>query len=309
VSGVVAAFAALVSVAVLGYLIGRGGALRPTDERILSRLVFLVASPALLFTTVAKADLHLVFSTVMLTNVAGVLTVQVIFVLVATLVWRRSRAEATIGTLAASYVNAGNLGIPIGVYVLGNGALIAPILLTQLLVLAPAAFLILDSSGERGPRRATVGTALLRPLRNPLTVASLLGLAIAAFGIDLPPLLLRPFELVGASAVPLALLAYGLSLSGTSRVLEEGNGPEITLIVILKEFVQPAVAYLVGRYALGLDGPALLASTLFAALPTAQNIYVYSVHYRTATHLARSAVLLTTLVSVPVMTAISGLLG
>ena len=152
-----------------------------------------------------------------------------------------------------------------------------------------------------------MGTALLRPLRNPLTVASLLGLAIAAFGIDLPPLLLRPFELVGASAVPLALLAYGLSLSGTSRVLEEGNGPEITLIVILKEFVQPAVAYLVGRYALGLDGPALLAS--FAALPTAQNIYVYSVHYRTATHLARSAVLLTTLVSVPVMTAISGLLG
>jgi predicted permease len=312
VSGVVAAFAALVSVAVLGYLIGRGGVLRPQDEQVLSRLAFLVATPALMFTTVSRADLHVVFSTGLLTGATSVLTVLVCFVLVSVLVWRRlSVGEITIGALASSYVNAGNLGIPVGVYVLGNGALIAPILLTQLLVLAPTAFLILDAVSDRGPRArgVSVRTALLRPLRNPIIVASLLGLTVAALGLDLPPLLLRPVEIVGGAAVPLGLLAFGLSMTATPRLVGEGYGREVALIVALKSFAQPAVAYLVGRYVVGLDGPALLAATLFAALPAAQNVYVYSVYYNTATRLARGAVLITTIVSVPVMTVISGVLG
>lgn len=120
---------------------------------------------------------------------------------------------------------------------------------------------------------------------------------------------MRPVELVAAAAVPVALIAYGLSLSGAKRGDGDGVRREVVLAVLLKGFAQPAVAYLVGRFALGLDGTTLLASTLFAALPTAQNVYVYAVHYRTGRQLARSAVLLSTVLSIPTMTAITGLLG
>jgi predicted permease len=257
----------------------------------------------------AHADLRSIFSPVLLANVVAVLAVQVVFVLVARVVWRRGRAEVTIGTLASSYVNAGNLGIPVSVYVLGDGALVAPILLFQLLVMAPVAFLMLDAGDGQAKGKHSLRTALLRPLRNPITVASLLGLAVAVAGVDLPAVLVRPIELVGAAAVPVSLLAYGLSLSGAGRAFGDGVGREVVLVVLLKVFAQPAVAYLTGRYALGLHGTALLAATLFAALPTAQNIYVYAVHYRTAGQLARSAVLLSTILSFPVMMAISGVLG
>ena len=64
-SAVVGAFVALVSVAVLGYVVGLIGVLRAQDELVLSRLAFFVATPALLFTTVARADLHSIFSAVL----------------------------------------------------------------------------------------------------------------------------------------------------------------------------------------------------------------------------------------------------
>ncbi|MEV4580800.1 AEC family transporter [Nonomuraea jabiensis] len=306
-SGVVAAFVALVSVAVIGYLIGMGGLLRASDELVLSRLAFFVATPALMFATVSKADLHILFSPVLLTEVVAVACVQLVYVLVARLAWGRDRREATIGALASSYVNAGNLGVPISIYVLGDGALVAPILLFQLIVLTPVSFLILD----KGAR--SVRAALLLPFRNPLTVASLLGLVLAITGFSLPVLVMRPVEPLGGAAVPVALLAYGLSLYGSQRAPADseanGVGKDIFLAVTLKAFVQPAVAYLTARLVLGLDGSALLAATLFAALPTAQNIYVYAVNYDTARRLARSAVLLTTGLSIPIMTAIGAVLG
>ncbi|MEW9549830.1 AEC family transporter [Nonomuraea sp. NPDC050783] len=306
-TGVVAAFVALVSVAVLGYLVGAGGLLRAADELVLSRLAFFVATPALMFATVSRADLGTLASPVLLTEVVAVVCVQAGYVVAARLLWRRDRRELTVGALASSYVNAGNLGIPISIYVLGDGALVAPILLVQLIVLTPAAFLVLD----RGAR--SVRSALLLPLRNPLTVASLLGLACALAGLRLPAPLMRPIDLLGGAAVPVALLAYGLSLYGSRGAppAEERPGVrgELALVVVLKSAVQPALAYAAARFALGLEGRALLAATLLAALPTAQNIYVYAVTYDTGRRLARGAVLTTTTLSIPIMAAIAALLG
>ncbi|MFI5709078.1 AEC family transporter [Kribbella sp. NPDC051620] len=209
--------------------------------------------------------------------------------------------------LAASYVNAGNLGVPVAAYVLGDGALVAPIVLFQLLVMAPVAFAVLDGDRHGAGRRVPVRVLLTRPLRNPLTVASLLGLLVAAAGIELPSLLMRPIDLVAAAAVPVALVAYGLSLGGAKDSISLDR--DAVLAVLLKTLVQPLVAYSVGRWLLDLEGPALLAPVLLAALPTAQNVYVYAVQYRAARRLARSAVLLSTLLSIPVMIALSGLLA
>lgn len=304
---VAGAFVMLVAVVALGYLVGKGGVLRPQDEVVLSRLTFFVATPALLFTTIATADLRSIFSPVLVTNLAGVLAAQAVFLAVAGLLWRRGRAELIIGALASSYVNSGNLGISVSVYVLGDGALVAPILLFQILVMAPVAFLLLDRDGTGG---ASAWAVLGRPLRNPYTVASVLGLGAALAGIEPPEMLMRPVELVAAAAVPVALLTYGLGLSGPRQAGEGGGqGGQVALAVALKCVAQPAVAYLTGRFALGLDGTLLLAATLFAALPTAQNIYVFAVRYGAAQWLARRAVLLSSVASIPAMITISGLLG
>jgi malonate transporter and related proteins len=73
--------------------------------------------------------------------------------------------------------------------------------------------------------------------------------------------------------------------------------------------VQPIVAYLIGAYAVGLAGHNLLAVTVIAALPTAQNIFTFALRYDRGVILARDMIFVTTVLSVPVILIITWLLA
>ena len=77
----------------------------------------------------------------------------------------------------------------------------------------------------------------------------------------------------------------------------------------LKLLVQPLVAYAIAHWLLGLTGGPLLAIVIIAALPTAQNVFIYATRYDTATSLARDTGLITTIGSVPVILAATLLLA
>jgi predicted permease len=110
-------------------------------------------------------------------------------------------------------------------------------------------------------------------------------------------------------AVPAMLLAYGVSLRLGPRPGHGTSFVEIGYITALKLLVQPATAYCVGRFALGLSDTALLAVTVLAALPTAQNIFVHATRYVRAEVVARDAIFLTTVLSVPVVFLIAAMVG
>ena len=77
---------------------------------------------------------------------------------------------------------------------------------------------------------------------------------------------------------------------------------------MLKLVVQPLTAYVVARFALGLDDTGLFAVTVLAALPTAQNIFVHATRYGRAEVLARDSIFVTTVLSVPVIVVIAAVL-
>lgn len=128
--GVLSGFAVIAVVIGVGYLISRRGYLGDGGREVLTRLAFHVASPALLFTTLAQADLSVIFSDRLLVTAMSTAAAAGVFVAVgAARGWGVGRT--TIGALCSSYVNSGNLGIPIAVYVLGDASLVAPVLLFQ----------------------------------------------------------------------------------------------------------------------------------------------------------------------------------
>ncbi|MFE0590504.1 AEC family transporter [Micromonospora echinospora] len=303
--GVLTGFAVIVAVVAVGWLLGRRGTLGPEASTVLSRVAFFVATPALLFQTVARSDVLAVASSALVVTVVGTAVVAAVFVAVAGLWWRRPAPEVTIGALASSYVNAANIGIPIAVYVLDDASVVAPVMMFQLVVMAPIAFAVLETA--TGTRRS-LARVVVQPLANPVTVACALGVVCALTGWLPPEPVLRPVELVAAMAVPAALLAYGLSLHGAPAPGSGENGRDVRLAVLLKTVVQPVVAYLVARFVLGLPQPVVLACTITAALPTAQNVFVYAVRYGRGVVLARDAILLSTVGAVPVLIAVA-LLG
>lgn len=308
VSGVVAGFTVIFVIIAIGFVLGRRGTLGYEAQTVLSRLVFFVATPALLFDVLAKSDLATIFSPNLWVAAATAFAVAIAYFVIAKLWLRREVPELTVGALSAGYVNSANLGIPIAVFVLGDASVVAPLLLFQIVVLSPIALTMLDLSTMReGASRIDTITA---PFKNPIVVAAAAGLAIAISGWDPPDAIMEPFSLLGGASVPGALLAFGLSLQGV-RVLQKGTSPrrDIALAAVLKILVQPVLAYLMGRYVFGLDGHALFAVVVVAALPTAQNVFVYASTYGRGMVLARDAALVTTLASIPAIGVISALLA
>ncbi|MYS91778.1 MULTISPECIES: AEC family transporter [Streptomyces] len=304
--GVLSGFAVIAVVIGVGYLIGRRGHLGDGGREVLTRLAFHVASPALLFTTLAQADLSVIFSDRLLVTAVSTAAAAGVFVAVgAVRGWGVGRT--TIGALCSSYVNSGNLGIPIAVYVLGDASLVAPVLLFQLVGVMPVALTVLDlaSGGEKRP----LWQRLLTPLRNPIALGSLAGVAASASGFQVPGPLMDPLTLIGNMSVPAVLLAFGISLRGSTLPLRGAERAPVLLAVTLKAVVQPLAAWALAAGVFGLHGASLLDVVVTSALPAAQNLFTYASSYRVGEVLAREAILLSTVVSVPVLVVVAAVLG
>ncbi|GAA1396712.1 AEC family transporter [Pseudonocardia kongjuensis] len=308
-TGVFEGFLVIGVVVGVGYVLGRYHLLGDQGSRVLARAAFFVGTPALLFTTLARADIAAVFSSGLLVTAVTSSLACLLFVPVA-LLRRRPAGETVVGSMASGYVNAGNLGIPIATYVLGDPAAVAPVLLFQLAVLTPLFTTLLDvlpgdGRGERpGPLRVA-----LAPLRNPIAIATAAGLTVSGAGVQLPEPVMAPVELLAALAVPAMLLAFGLSLHGARRPGVGDTALSVWTAVLIKNVVHPAIAWAFAAGVLGLTGPALLAVVVLAALPTAQNVFGYAVRYERGVTLARDTALATTVVAVPVLLVVAALLS
>lgn len=304
--GVLLGFGIIGFVIAVGFVSARIGIGGPDAGFVLNRIAFFVTGPALLFTVLAGADVADVFSVPLLVALICAVSMAVLYIVVNLLFWRDPLGEATIGSMASGYVNANNIGLPVAVYVLGDAHYVAPLIVIQLVIFAPIGLALLDIE-SRGS--ASVRGILSQPVRNPLIIASLAGLVVAVTGVDLPAPVLAPFELLGGAAVPLILMAFGMSLAGQRPFAVAEGRSRIVVASVLKTVVMPALAWVVAHVGFGLSGPNLFAVVTLAALPTAQNIFNYASRYERATVLARDTVLATTVASVPVIVVIAALLA
>ncbi|ORM30213.1 AEC family transporter [Williamsia sp. 1135] len=315
-SGVIQGFTVIFIVVFVGFILGRTEALGPGAVIVLSRLVFFVCTPALLFSSLAKADLADVFSTTLVVAGGSALLIGAIYFVIARWLLKRQVPEATIGALSASYVNSANLGIPIAIFVLDDASFVAPLLLFQIMVYSPLALTALDltavgrTDSDGVTRRISFRDTVVTPFTNPIVLGGAAGLVISIIGVTLPEAVMEPFDMLGNASVPGALLVFGLSLTGVS-VLQKGQSPrrDVALAAFLKMVVQPVLVYFLARFAFGATGHELFALVVIAALPTAQNVLVYATRYQRGVVLARDSALVTTLIAIPAIALIAFLLA
>ena len=311
----------------VGMLVGRTGVLGPEARPVLSRAAFFIGSPALLFTTLATADVGAVLGPQLgVAASSGLLCAALHMGLSRLLLPRRASSERIIHGLSASMVNSANLGLPVAAYVFGDAALAAPVILFQLALYTPLYITALEATlsaeSARAPdgvpaagptpfsRRRRVLRQLAQTGRNPLIIGSLGGLVVSLTGWGLPDPLWDSIELIGGLSIPAMLIAFGMSLVG-SRPLRraEGRLPDTLLAAGCKLVLHPLAAWTIAAQVFALSGQDLLVAVVLACLPTAQNVYVAAVRYETGEVVAKDAVLLTTVLAIPVMVGAAAALG
>jgi predicted permease len=324
---VLSAFIPIWLLTFLGYLVARFalvGADASEVETVLGRFVFRIAMPAALFGMLAKSDLHALANASIVAFGLSSLTVCALGLIVSTRGFGRSIGDGAMMGMASGYVNSANLGIPVAVQVLGNAGLLSTVILFNTMLVTPVALALMDAGNEAGSGvgwRQRIRGVVLLPVRNPIIIASVLGAVTAGTHWHVPEDVAHALSLLGGAAVPIALVTLGMSLHVVPKTAadatQQGAGRrdllerdllETATSIALKTALHPVLAYLLARYALHLAAHDVLAVTLCAALPTAQNVYIYAREYALDTAFARNAVVFSTLVSMAGLWTVAALL-
>ncbi|MBM7077105.1 AEC family transporter [Micromonospora humida] len=310
----VSAFVPIWILTVVGYAASRWGLLGEAGAAVLGRFVFQLAMPAALFLALSRMPLSGFASRPLLAFAMSTAAVVGFGWFGASRLFGREPGERPLWGMAAGYVNSANLGIPIATQVLGDVAFLAQVVLLQVLVVAPVILVALDRHGDPAGRVRMRRIASL-PVRNPVILASLLGVACSAAGLRLPATADATLTLLSGAAAPAALVALGASLhrgtpSRDHRAVPAqwaGRG-ELAVVTALKLVGQPVVAYVAGL-ALHLPAPQLLAVVVCAGLPTAQNTFIFGQEYGLGEAVTSRAVVLTTTLSLVTLAAAAAVLG
>jgi predicted permease len=234
--------------------------------------------------------------------------VVVAVALVAHHVFGVAMRDAAFLGLVGGVTNAGYLGVPLLVALMGHAAAAPAILaiVADLLVVATVGLALAESQGAtRRGWRDDIQDALLRLVLNPFVIAMALGAAFSGFGWQLGTPFAEIVKLLADAAGPCALFAIGLSLVRPDAPL---RSPILALPVAAKLVLHPVVAAIAMSIA-GVDEFTRKAAILVAALPSAGWVFIFAVRYEADAGRVSATILLTTGLAFVTFSALVWLLG
>lgn len=295
----------------IGFAAGRLKLIRGEAVRDLSNLVFLVLVQALLFRTMATADLARLDlrSVALYYIVAGAMFFALLLI-------RGLTSRSAVLALAAIFSNTLMIGVPLVQLAYGQAGLVHLFTLISMhaLILLTLATVVLEllvareqAAAGLGPRRhiaATVAQAVKNAVLHPVPLPIIAGFLYSLTGWGLHPVVERPLKLLGDAFGPVALVLVGVTLAQTAI------GPHLRgalVISVLKTILHPLLMWGAGR-ALGLTGLPLAVMVVAAALPVGANVFLFSQRYKKAEDLVTASVAVSTLMAVGTVSVVMGLL-
>lgn len=141
--------------------------------------------------------------------------------------------------------------------------------------------------------KSDIKKTIINIMKNPLIVASILGIIASSLGIKFPSFLEKTISDVAKTATPIALMVLG----GDIEIKNIGKNLKYINIVILgKLFIIPAIVSFV-TYLFGFRGPELSAIFSMVAPPVAISSYTMAQQYDCNYELAGQLVFVSTLLS------------
>ena len=287
---------ALFLLVLLGYLLMKIGKWPQTVASTLSRFVFNVAVPALLFNTMCRfsslppVDVRLLFA-----FFGSCVVVFVIGRLVGWKLFRLDGVAQSVFALGGIYSNNVFLGIPLAKMTLGEEALppVALVIAFNALLLWTLVSISTEWALHGSPSVKGFAKTAKNVLKNPIVTSILLGLLWDFIGIPLPDLLKTPLQMTAQAAAPMALIVLGMGLAEYG--IREG-WKESVAITSLKLIVQPLVVFVLAR-AIGLPKMETQAIVMLASISVAVNVYLMADQFKTMKGAVASSMVLSTVLA------------
>ncbi|EFO79221.1 auxin efflux carrier [Oscillochloris trichoides DG-6] len=260
------------------------------EARTLSRLAYFILTPAFVFNVLSQTRIELGLAGRMISFITLVYLGSVMVAFVVARLLRRSQAMTSAYVMIAVFGNVGNFGLPIIQFATGPEALgIATIYFLANLVLA---FIVCVAAANvsRGFNLAMVGQVF----RTPALIAIVPALLVNAANIQLPPVVVRPLDLLSGALIPIMLLILGVQLAGAGKLR---FSPDLFISSAIRLISGPVFAFsLIGWFAL----PDLEATVgiLQSSMPAAILVSIIALENDLLPQFVTTTVLFSNLVSV-----------
>ena len=289
----VAIAAPLFSLVFVGYALMRFSGWPVAMSESLSRFVFSVALPAMLFRLMSDfSKLPPVDARLLIAFFGGCLIVFVIGRLVAWKLFRLDGVSQSVFALGGVFSNNVLLGLPLAKVALGDAAVpsVALVLVFNALIL----WTLVTVSVEWGRHGTFSLKGFAKTLRgvvsNPIVAGILSGALFGFTGLPLPDFIGTPLVLVGQSVHPLALIALGMGLAEYG--VREGWKISVAISTI-KLCIQPCVVWALARL-LGLPLMETRVVVLLSSIAVGANVYLMSRQFRVLEGPVASSLVLST---------------
>jgi len=253
---------------------------RPFESAFVTELVTQVGTPFLVFSSLTKLPLTL-------GTVGELAAVAIVayacFAAVGMAVLRLMRLPFHSYLPALMFPNTGNMGLPLCLFAFGDPGLALAIVWFAVHSILQFTLGVAIAAGTADPRRL---------LRLPLVYAVAAALICNAAGVAIPRWLANTADLLGGIAIPMMLLAMGVSLA-TLQVARLRQ----TLALSLVRLLPGAGIGLALGWLFGLDLPASGVVAIQCAMPVAVFNHLFAQLYRREPAEVASVIVLSTLLS------------
>ncbi len=262
----------------------------PGGLRTLSKLVFYVFGPCLVFSSLVTSDVKADEM-----GQIGLFVLGTTFV-IGTMAWLLTRVlhlapyETNSLLLVAMFGNIGNYGIPLNELAFGEKALERAVIY---LVFSSVLLFSLGTLVAARAKGSTPAQVLAGVIRVPVIHALWLAGLVRLDWLPMPSPFLTSVALLAQATVPLMLLILGIQLS---QVRIRGNWRLVSLATGMRMLVAPAIALILAGL-MGLQGLTEQVSIVEASMPSAVFTIILAVEFDLAADLASSVVFVTTLIS------------
>ena len=280
----------------------------PAATDALTRFVFTVAMPALLFRLMSdfSHEPH-VDARLLVAFFGGCLIVYVGARVFARWAFRMSGDAQSIFALGGIFANNVLLGLPLAKITLGEAALpsVSLVLVFNSLILWTLATVSVEWARHREFSARGLYRTFLGVIRNPVVASILAGTAFGFTGLTLPGFVDQTMAQMSLAAIPLSLVSLGMGLAGFGAASEWRVS---TALAFVKLIVHPLVVYALARM-LDLPPTESAAVVMLSALPIGANVYLMSRQFDVLTGPIASGIVLTTVLAAVTTPLVLTLIG
>ena len=254
----------------IGWLLRRSRLLPEDSWGPISRLAYLGLSPAILFTSIARADLSQIeVGTFMIAAMGGFIGMAVLTLAIKPVLKIPGPTYTSLFQATCRWNGLLIMALAIALYGAEGEVLVALVMAASSIPLVNmecVAVLAVWGDGTKPDWRSI----LYRIVTNPLILGSAAGALVNLGNVALPEPVFDTIALLGQAALPLILLAVGAGLNFSAM---KARPRLLGLSVFMKLMIAPLVFYGLGL-ALGVEGVALSVLVLTGASPGAASAYV-----------------------------------